>query len=255
MFPHSYGQAPGPEPDPHVPDPAIPITGRIVALIEVLLCSDIVTQFAIGATLNALGYHARTPNGQLSVAYFVVLSLGDAVLLIGLILALLYAHAERPREVLLGPGRVVAEGVFGLWLIPLTLVIELIVILTVRRFAPSLHNVELSPLQGLVGSPRDAWWFALVVLVAGGIREEIQRAFLLHRFEMWLGGGTVGLVATSVAFGAGHFNLQGVDAGIATGLLGAFWAFVYLRRRSAIAPMVSHAGFDLLQIVPFLELR
>jgi len=32
VFPHSYGQAPGPEPDPHVPDPAIPITGRIVAL-------------------------------------------------------------------------------------------------------------------------------------------------------------------------------------------------------------------------------
>jgi membrane protease YdiL (CAAX protease family) len=91
--------------------------------------------------------------------------------------------------------------------------------------------------------------------VAGGIREEIQRAFLLHRFEVWLGGGTVGLVVTSIAFGAGHFDLQGVDAGIATGLLGAFWGFVYLRRRSAIAPMVSHAGFDLLQIVPFLGLR
>jgi membrane protease YdiL (CAAX protease family) len=185
----------------------------------------------------------------------VALSLGDAVLLIGLILALLYAHGERPREVLLGPRPVVAEGVFGLWLIPLPLVIALIVILTVRRFAPSLHNVELNPLQGLLDSPRDAWWFALVVVVAGGIREEIQRAFLLHRFEVWLGGGTVGLVVTSIAFGAGHFDLQGVDAGSATGLLGAFWGFVYLRRRSAIAPMVSHAGFDLLQIVPFLGLR
>ena len=255
MFPHSNGQPPSPKPDPDVPERAIPVTARIVALIEVLLCSDIVTQFAIGGTLTALGYHARTPDGQLSVGYFVVLSLGDAVLLIGLILALLRAHGERAREVLLGPRPVVAEGVFGLWLIPLPLVIALIVILTVRRFAPSLHNVELNPLQGLLDSPRDAWWFALVVVVAGGIREEIQRAFLLHRFEVWLGGGTVGLVVTSVAFGAGHFDLQGVDAGIATGLLGAFWGFVYLRRRSAIAPMVSHAGFDLLQIVPFLGLR
>jgi membrane protease YdiL (CAAX protease family) len=255
VFPHSNGQPASPEPDPDVSDRAIPIAARIVALIEVLLCSDLVTQFAIGGTLTALGYHARTPSGQLSVGYVVALSLGDAVLLIGLILALLYAHGERPREVLLGPRPVVAEGVFGLWLIPLALVIALIVILTVRRFAPSLHNVELNPLQGLVGSPRDAWWFALVVVVAGGIREEIQRAFLLHRFEVWLGGGTVGLVVTSIAFGAGHFDLQGVDAGIATGLLGAFWGFVYLRRRSAIAPMVSHAGFDLLQIVPFLGLR
>jgi membrane protease YdiL (CAAX protease family) len=32
-------------------------------------------------------------------------------------------------------------------------------------------------------------------------------------------------------------------------LLGAFWGMVYLRRRSTVAPMVSHAGFDLLQIV------
>jgi membrane protease YdiL (CAAX protease family) len=87
----------------------------------------------------------------------------------------------------------------------------------------------------------------LVVLVAGGIREEIQRAFLLHRFEEYLGGGTAGVLVTSAAFGAGHL-LQGADAAIATGLLGAFWGAVYLRRRSAVAPMVSHAGFDLLQI-------
>jgi membrane protease YdiL (CAAX protease family) len=32
-------------------------------------------------------------------------------------------------------------------------------------------------------------------------------------------------------------------------VLGAWWAVVYLRRRSTIAPMVSHAGFDALQIL------
>jgi hypothetical protein len=93
--------------------------------------------------------------------------------------------------------------------------------------------------------------FALAVVVAGGIREEIQRAFLLHRFEVWLGGRTVGVIVASAAFGAGHL-VQGVDAVIATGLLGAFWGVVYLRRRSVVAPMVSHAGFDLLQIGQFL---
>ena len=253
MFPHSNGQPTDAAPD--LPDHPTPIAARIVALIEVLLCSDVVTQFAIGGTLTALGYQARTPTGQLRVSYVVALSLGDAVLLIGLILALLYVHGERPRDVFFGPRPKVAEGVFGLWLIPLALGIAFAVIFTVRRFAPSLHNVEINPLQSLLGSPRDAWLFALVVVVAGGVREEIQRAFLLHRFDVWLGGGTVGLVITSIAFGAGHFDLQGVDAGIATGLLGAFWGLVYLRRRSAIAPIVSHAGFDLLQIVPFLGFR
>ena len=121
----------------------------------------------------------------------------------------------------------------------------------IQRFAPWLHTVEHNPLQALLRSPRDAWLFALVVVVAGGVREEIQRAFLLHRFERWLGGGVTGVIVTSAAFGAGHL-LQGVDAAIATGLLGAFWGATYLRRRSAVASMVSHSGFDLLQILPFI---
>jgi membrane protease YdiL (CAAX protease family) len=109
-------------------------------------------------------------------------------------------------------------------------------------------------MEGLLTSGRDAWLFALVVIVAGGVREEIQRAFLLHRFEVWLGGGAVGVVVTSTAFGVGHL-LQGSDAAIVTGLLGAFWAVVYLRRRSAVAPMVSHAGFDLVQIGQYVITR
>ena len=125
-------------------------------------------------------------------------------------------------------------------------------LLAVQRFAPSLHTVEHNPLQDLLRSPRDAWLFALVVVVAGGVREEIQRAFLLHRFER-LARRRHGRRSSSraSAFGAGHL-LQGVDAAIATGLLGAFWGVVYLRRRSCVAPIVSHAGFDLLQIVQFL---
>ena len=223
----------------------------MVALIEVLLCSDVVTQFAIGGTLIALGYQPKT-GSRLNVGYVVALSLGDAILLIGIILLLLYTHGERPRDLFVGRRRIVPEATLGVLLIPIALGIALVVILTVQRFAPSLHNVENNPLQGLLRSPRDAWLFALVVVVAGGVREEVQRAFLLHRFEVWLGGSTVGLVVTSLAFGAGHFQLQGVDAGIATGLLGAFWGLIYLRRRSSVAPIVSHAGFDLIQIVPFL---
>jgi membrane protease YdiL (CAAX protease family) len=229
-----------------------PRSAHVVALVEVLLCSDIVTQYALGGTLIALGYRPQRAGGALNGGYVVALSLGDAVLLIGLILLLLYAHGERPRDVFAGRRPIVAEIVFGLLLIPIAFAIAIAVMLTVQRFAPSLHNVAQNPLEGLLRSRRDAWLFALVVVVAGGVREEIQRAFLLHRFDVWLGGRVVGLVVTSVAFGAGHFSLQGVDAGIATGLLGAFWAIVYLRRRSAVAPMVSHAAFDLLQIVPYL---
>jgi membrane protease YdiL (CAAX protease family) len=225
----------------------------VVAALEVLICSDFLTQFALGGTLTALGYRPFV-NGRLNVAYVVALSLGDAVLLIGLILLMLYAHGERPREVLFGRRPIVPEIVLGLPLIFVALAIGVVVLLSVRRFAPWLHTVPENPLQELLRSPRDAWLFALVVVAAGGVREEIQRAFLLHRFEVWLGGPVVGIIVTSAAFGGGHL-LQGIDAAIATGLLGAFWGVVYLRRRSCVAPIVSHSGFDLMQILQFLTPR
>jgi membrane protease YdiL (CAAX protease family) len=226
------------------------IAARVVAVLEVLICSDYVTQVAIGGTLRAFGL-TPTVNGRLDVTFVVALSIGDAALLIGLILLMLAAHRERPRDVLFGPRPVGREAAFGIPLVPLALLLAGAVILSIQRLAPSLHTVPENPLQDLLRSRRDAWLFALVVFVAGGLREEIQRAFLLHRFEVWLGGPIVGLVVTSVGFGAGHL-FQGVDAAITTGLLGAFWAAVYLRRRSAAAPIVSHAGFDLVQIVPYL---
>lgn len=175
-------------------------------------------------------------------------------MLVGLIVLFLYAHGESPREVFFGKRRIADEIAYG---VPLTLIAlgaGIGVLVGIQYFLPWLHSVQQNPLEGLLSSQRNAWLFALVVLVAGGVREEIQRAFLLHRFEVWLGGGTVGVFATSMAFGAGHL-LQGYDAAIVTGLLGTFWGVVYLRRRSAVAPMVSHAGFDLLQILQFVTTR
>jgi membrane protease YdiL (CAAX protease family) len=96
----------------------------------------------------------------------------------------------------------------------------------------------------------DAMIFAVVVMIAGGVREEVQRGFILHRFGRYLGGVRLGLAIYSVLFGLGHFE-QGYDAMIATGLLGAIWGAVYIIRRSIVAPVVSHAGFDLAQLLKY----
>lgn len=224
---------------------------RIVALLEVLLCSDYPTQAALGATFIALGYRPAAANGQLRVGFVVTLSLIDTALLLGLIAFFLRAHGERLRDVFVGPRRAASEAALGVPLTLVALAIGIAVLVTIQRFLPSLHTVERNPLQDLIRTPGNIWLFAVVVVVAGGLREELQRAFLLHRFEQSLGGPIVGLVATSLAFGAGHF-LQGADAAVATGTLGAFWALVYLRRRSALAPIVSHSGFNLLQILQFV---
>ena len=224
---------------------------RAVAVLEVLICSDYPTQFAIGSTFAALGYRPFAANRDLLTGYVVALSLIDTALLVGLILLLLHAHGERPRDVLFGTRPIGREIAHGLALIAAALGIGIGILFAIQEIAPSLHTVEHNPFQQMLRTRRGAAIFALVAIVAGGVREEIQRAFLLHRFSVWLGGGAVGVVVTSAAFGAGHL-LQGVDAAIATGMLGVFWGVVYLRRRSAVAPMVSHSGFNLLQIVQYL---
>src|SRR6476646_1806174 len=86
-------------------DPAEPLTPgavplgptpaeRIVALLEVLLCSDYPSQLALGATLVAFGLRTHASDGSLDVTYVVVLSLVDTAVLLGMIVFFLSAHGE-----------------------------------------------------------------------------------------------------------------------------------------------------------------
>lgn len=243
-------------PPPEVPPPvegAAPPTAveRLVAFFEVLLCSDYPSQMAIGGTLMLLGIPALTPDGLPGFTFVVALSLIDTVVLVGFIVLFLTTQGESPRKVLLGSGPYLPEIRAGAMLIISAFVLAAVALGVLQLIAPQLHNVEHNPLKALMRTPVHVAVFAIVVVVAGGIREELQRAFLLHRFERNLGGGAVGVVATSVIFGAGHLT-QGLDAAVATGLLGALWGVVYLRRRSAVGPIVSHSGFNLLQLVQFI---
>ena len=244
------------EPPPSSSDPAVIDRGHvsptqsIVALLEVVLCSDYPTQIALGATFAAFGFRPYS-GGHLQIGFVAMLSLVDSLVLVGLMALFLFAHGERPRDVFLGHRPALREMRFGVPLIFVALGMGLAILVTIQRYAPSLHTVETNPLKDLIRTPRDAWLFAIVVVVAGGVREELQRAFLLRRFEMWLGGATVGVVVTSISFGAGHL-IQGADAAIATAALGAFWGIIYLRRRSVVAPMISHGGFNLVQTLQYL---
>ncbi len=223
---------------------------RVTALMEVLLCSDYPTQIALAYVFGALGFRPES-GGSLSLGYVAAISLLDSVLLTVLIVVFLRLHGERPSEVFFGGKPIGAEARAGVPLMFAAFAIALVVLLGIQAVAPWLHTVPRNPLQDLVRTPGDAVLFTLVLIVAGGMREEVQRAFLLRRFERWLGGIRVGLVVSSLSFGAGHF-IQGADAAVATALLGAFWGIVYVRRRSIAAPVVSHAGFNLVQVLQFL---
>lgn len=211
--------------------------------VEIVLCSGYPTQFLIAQVLLAGGVRATRPDGSLSSTFVFALSLVDTVILLSLIAFLLRRRGERPRQVLFGnlpPARDAGAGVLSL---PLVLFVVIALTIAIRRLAPALHNVPDNPLEGLLASGASLWLFMTVVIVAGGVREELQRAFLLHRFRADLERPWLGLAVTSVAFGMGH-TLQGLDAAVMTGVLGAIWGAMFLMRGGALAAMVSHSLFN-----------
>ena len=189
-------------------------------------------------------------NGSLSGTFVFALALIDTVVLLSLIVGLLLRRGERPADVFFGGRAPRGEVVAGFAAVPLIFTVVIALTVGIRRFLPALHNVPDNPLQGLIGSGASLWIFLTVVIVAGGVREELQRAFLLHRFKVDLGQPWLGLFITSLSFGMGH-TLQGQDAAIITGVLGAIWGAFYLTRGSALASIVSHSLFnsgELLQV-------
>jgi membrane protease YdiL (CAAX protease family) len=221
------------------------------ALAEVVLTSGFPTQLAIGLLLVGAGLGVHAPDGRLSMTYVVTLWLVDAVLLLGLIVALLRLRGERLSMLLFGTRSNLREALLGLALVPVVFGLVFGALVTVRLVWPDLHNVAINPFEDLIRSPRDAAMLSTVAVLSGGIKEEVQRAFVLRRFEQHLGGARVGLVIFSVVFGAGHF-IQGWDVGVVTTLLGLFWGVLYLRRGSFTASAVSHSGFNVAQIVQFV---
>jgi membrane protease YdiL (CAAX protease family) len=229
------------------PTPVRQPLSRGRAAVEVLICSGYPTQLLIVALLASVGI---TPyaEGAISPAFIFTVSAIDTVLLLGLVFSFLHLSQERARDVFLRPGRWIDEVGVGVLYLPVVFMLVIAVQFVVQRFAPSLHNVDVSPFTPLLSSPALLGGFVVLVLVAGGVREELQRAFLLHRFEQRLGGGAVGVALTSVAFGLGH-TLQGWDAAIVTALMGAFWGVIYLTRRNVVSTVTNHAMFNLTQIV------
>ncbi len=216
--------------------------------IEILLCSGFPTQIAIGVGLQAAGLNPVRDDGALSARFVFALALIDTVILLLLIFLFLLRRGESPRRVLIGDRPIVREAGAGVLSLPVAFGIVMLVTVLVRQFAPALHNVPDNPLRGFLGTQSGFLMFLFVVVVAGGVREELQRAFLLHRFRGDLGQPWMGVFITSLAFGMGH-TLQGLDAAIVTGSLGALWGVMYLARGSVVAPMVCHALFNSTELV------
>ncbi len=241
-----------------IPDPDLPSAGpgappsawrpRLRGAGEVVLCSSLPTQLLVQYAAVLAGIAPWQAPGVPTLAFLAITQLGDTVLLVTLMVLLTRARGESVAPLWRGARPPSGEIRLGLLLVPLVFVLVGGALALAGWLAPRLHNVTENPFAALLDTPARVAVMAVVVVLAGGVREELQRAFLLRRFEAHLGGRVAGVVLLSCAFGAGHY-LQGWDVALATGLAGAFWAVLYLRRGSVVAPVVSHAAFDLVQVL------
>lgn len=220
------------------------------AIGDVILCSGFPTQIFLTQILLGFGVPPFDDSGQLTMRYVTILTLADSVLLAAIIFWLVRKRGETPASVFTAAPSTKREAILGVLLIPVAGALVVAVLSAARALMPWLHNVPHNPLESLITSKSDAALMGVVAIVGGGFREELQRAFILHRFEQRLGGAAVGLIVFSMAFGLGHL-VQGMDVAVTTGVLGLFWGAIYLRRRSIIAPVVCHAGFNAAEIVRF----
>lgn len=230
---------------PAVSEPAAAVGRRPTwpTWVEILLCSGYPTQIVVSYVLLGAGLAPQTANAQLSGRFVFALSLLDTVLLLSLILLFIWRRGQRARDIFFGQTHPLREIVAGALSLPMVIMVVIALTVFIQRLAPRLHNVPDNPLEGLLGGQISVWMFLLIVIVAGGVREELQRAFLLQRFRDDLGQPWMGLLITSLSFGLGH-TLQGLDAAVITGALGAMWGFLYLTRGGALASMVSHSLFN-----------
>ena len=88
--------------------PAPSASERALAFVEVVLCSDYPTQLALAAAFAAFGV-VPMRDGGLSLSYVAMLSLADAALLVALIVFILRARGEDPREALFGTAPILDE--------------------------------------------------------------------------------------------------------------------------------------------------
>ena len=168
-----------------------------------------------------------------------------AVVVLALVVALLRANGERLADLGFG-ARPVRES----WLRGLLLAAGLFVLINiVLNSALQALGVPGKPeaVPALFRDPREAPLWVWIAVVGGGFTEELQRAFVITRFERQWGrtGLVLGIAADSVMFGLGH-SYQGLLAMIGCGLSGLLYALIFLRRRRVADAMAAHAGFDLL---------
>ncbi len=228
--------------------PRKPRIDRLIALFEVLLVSGLISSFFAALPFSAfhIGNMALLLKDARLVSLYILL---EACLTFLILAIILKARGETIAGLGLRREHWRRNLGLGLALVPCLFLINAIVALAFKYYLPRYY-IEQNPLTEIIRTPQQLALFIFAALLAGGIKEELQRAFILNRFRSCLGGAAAGLVLWSIAFGAGHY-IQGIQGIVIAAIYGFIFGIIYILSGSLIAPMVAHGLYDSLVLLAY----
>jgi len=224
--------------------PALP--GRLRAVFEIIMVSGIVSSFLVSLIFAAILGRNRMKLIEMDIGLLVTYLLSESVVTFLILFMLMKARRESLSVLGLHRRNWKKHVIFGILAAPCLLIVSAVTGLVFKIFLPE-YALEKNPLMEMINSPRQLALFIVAGIVAGGVKEELQRAFILCRFSRHLGGAATGLVAWSLVFGAGHYA-QGLQGVCAAAILGFIFGILYLMRGNLILPITAHAVYNTLAL-------
>jgi membrane protease YdiL (CAAX protease family) len=233
------------------PNPDLPrktIMDRIQALFEVLLLSGLFSSVLAGLILHPF-YGKKPPDLLADAKILSVFLLLESAVTFLILAVILKFRREAISSLGLRWHRWKFHFAVGLALVPLLFLLNGVVTVVFQTYFPQYYLAQ-NPLIQLIQTPRQLVLIIFSALIAGGIKEELQRAFILTRFREYLGGAGIGLIVWSIGFGAGHY-VQGVQGVVAATIYGLIFGIIYLQSRSLIAPITAHGAYDSVALIAY----
>lgn len=221
---------------------------RLLALLEIILALGLITD---SLALALLAPFPALSNPLASVAALAAFTTVSSTLLLSLLILLQRLRKEPVLGTFLEKGRSRGrETLLGLPWVAAIFAVSYTLKSLVHHFGTGIYSGERNVLEELMHGPGDLALFLFVAFFTGGIKEEVQRAFVIRRFEAAWGPGWLGALLFALFFGFGH-RVQGWDEALIAGLLGLAWGILFLMRKSIIAPVVSHGLYDGLELIRY----
>jgi len=224
-----------------------PWFARLHAVFEIIMVSGLVSSSMVSLVFASIFGRDSLNLTETGVGFFAAYVMFESAVTFLILWMLMKARGETFRELGLRREQWRTHVVLGILAAPCLLIVTAAATMVFRFFLPQ-YVLEKNPLMEMIHSPRQLALFIIAGIVAGGVKEELQRAFILRRFRPHLGGALTGLVVWSLVFGVGHYA-QGAQGMCAAAVLGFIFGILYLVRGNLLLPITAHAVYNTLALL------